>query len=581
MMRSVWRAVVLSCLLWAAPGLAAELIEDYDVLIRIQSDASLEITENITVSAEGREIRRGIFRDFPTRYSDRFNNAVVVDLDVLGVERDGQPEPWFTERMSNGIRINTGDDNFLPVPAVYRYTLRYRTTRQLGFFDSHDELYFNAIGHGWAFPIRAGRVKVVLPEPVPVDQMEAEDYAGPQGANIRGYTRIEKTAPGEVTWHLLNALMPRDGLTIALSFPKGTVPEPTSAQRIGWLLKDNRGVLVALLGLLVFAAYCVRRWMQVGRDPAKGVVIARYEPMEGWSPAAMRYLVKRGLDARCFTAEVLSLAVKGHLNIERDPLGAKDGWMIHRVAQPKDSKEPDLTLSERQLLDSLFPSLSSTLRLKSSNAQVLQTAQTQQRLTFERAFASRYYHRNLGSVGKAVLIAGISVVAAFFLSGGHGLPAIFVITGLMFAGILLFAWLVEAPTPEGRKMLDQIEGLKLYLGVAERDELASLKGPDAPPTLDAGRYEQLLPYAVALGVEEAWTKKFTLAVGAAAAVAATGAIAWYRGGSFKDLGSLSSAVGSGLSSAIASASTPPGSSSGSGGGGSSGGGGGGGGGGGR
>ena len=145
----------------------------------------------------------------------------------------------------------------------------------------------------------------------------------------------------------------------------------------------------------------------------------------------------------------------------------------------------------------------------------------------------------------------------------------------------MFGILVRAPTPEGRKMLDEIEGLKRYLTVAERDELASMPGPDAPPMLDAKRYEFLLPYAVALDVEDAWTKKFTLAVGAAAAAAATAGIAWYSGGRMDSLGSLSKAVGSSLSSQIASSSSPPGSSSGSGGGGSSGGGGGGGGGGGR
>ena len=31
-----------------------------------------------------------------------------------------------------------------------------------------------------------------------------------------------------------------------LSFPKGLIPAPGLAQRVGWLLKDNRGVLVAL-----------------------------------------------------------------------------------------------------------------------------------------------------------------------------------------------------------------------------------------------------------------------------------------------------------------------------------------------
>lgn len=569
-----------ACLLLAGPARAAEWIQDYDVHIRILADASLEVTENITVTAEGRDIRRGIHRDFPTRYEDRFNNAVVVDLDVLGVERDGRAEPWFTERMSNGVRINTGNDDLLPVPATYRFTIRYRTTRQLGFFGDHDELYFNAIGHGWLFPIRAGRVRVELPAPVPVGQMQAEAYVGALGDRGRSYT-VDKPEPGVAEWSLTAPLMPNHGMTIVLTFPKGLVPEPTRAERFAWLLKDNRGLLIALAGLLVLLGYCVRSWIKVGRDPKKGVIIARYQPMQGWSPAAMRYLVKRGLDARCFTAEVLSLAVKGHLRIECDPAAGKDGWMIHRVTPSPGAQAPELASSEQQLLDSLFPSLSSTLQLKSTSAPVLQKAQTQQRLNFENAFAKRYYHRNLGHVGKAVLIAGVADVAAFLFSGGHGLPAIFLVTGLMIAVVAIFVWLIEAPTTQGRKLLDEIEGLKMYLSVAERDELAGLKGPDAPPTLDASHYERLLPYAVALDVEDAWTKKFTLAAGAAAAAAATGAIAWYSGGGPKDLGSLSKAVGSGLSSAIASSSSPPGSSSGSGGGGFSGGGGGGGGGGGR
>jgi hypothetical protein len=112
------------------------------------------------------------------------------------------------------------------------------------------------------------------------------------------------------------------------------------------------------------------------------------------------------------------------------------------------------------------------------------------------------------------------------------------------------------------------------LSVAERDELAHMQGPGAPAVLDAARYERLLPFAVALEVEGAWTAKFTAAAGAAG-------IGWYRGGPISNLGELSHAVGSSLNSSIASAATPPGSSSGGGGGGSSGGGGGGGGGGGR
>jgi uncharacterized membrane protein len=124
---------------------------------------------------------------------------------------------------------------------------------------------------------------------------------------------------------------------------------------------------------------------------------------------------------------------------------------------------------------------------------------------------------------------------------------------------------------------DEIEGLRQYLGVAERDELARAKAP--PKT--AEEFSKFLPYAVALDVEKTWADRFALALGSAAMAQAVSG--WYQSsdGGFSVSG-LTSSVSS-LGETISVASTPPGSSSGfsdsggGGGGGSSGGGGGGGG----
>src|SRR3546814_11281100 len=97
----------------------------------------------IRVRAEGRAIRRGIYRDFPTRYRDRIGNRVVVGFEVVGVQRDGKPEPWFTANVDNGVRINTANDDFLQVPAEYPYTLHSNTDRHADFFDDHAQLHSN------------------------------------------------------------------------------------------------------------------------------------------------------------------------------------------------------------------------------------------------------------------------------------------------------------------------------------------------------------------------------------------------------------------------------------------------------
>ena len=568
------RTVLILALLFACSlARADERILDYRVEVAVQSDGALAVAEHITVRAEGSQIRRGVYRDFPTRYRDRYGNRVVVDLEVLGVERNGDAEPFFTENLSNGVRINTGDDSFVSAPAEHRYTLRYRTTRQLGFFPDHDELYWNAIGTGWAFPIDAASVEVRLPAPVPVTEMSAEGYTGYQGQQGSDYT-AEIAEPGVARWRTTRALRPQEGFTVVLAFPKGMIPAPSAAQRIVWLLKDNRGVLVALGGLALLIFYCVREWRRVGRDPRKGIIIARYEPPEGHTPASLRYIQRAAYDMRCFSADLLALAVAGCVRIVREKRLLKDDWTLERL---NTTELPD---SQRTLLAHLFRK-KATLELKKTSAATVSAAKAAHSKVLDKASHPRYFKRNAGSILKAAGIGVASIALALVIAGGAGVIAIVVVGVLMVATLFAFTALVRAPTPEGRALLDEIEGLKLYLAVAERDELARMQGPERPPLLDAKRYEGLLPFAVALEVEEAWTDKFTAAVGAAAAAAATDHIAWYRGGGTSDLGSLSRAVGSSLTSQIASSSTPPGSSSGGGGGGSSGGGGGGGGGGGR
>jgi uncharacterized membrane protein YgcG len=631
-------------LLSPLPAAAQEQIRSYDVEIDVNADGSIDVAEHITVRAEGTQVRRGIYRDFPTSYRDRHGNRVRVDFKMLGVERNGLPEPWFTERHGNGIRINTGDDDFLPtLPAEYTFTIRYRTTRQLGFFAEHDELYWNATGTDWAFPIETASVIVRLPEPVDVALLGVEGYTGPQGAQGTAYT-ASTPAPGTARFALTQPLGSYEGLTIVLTFPKGLVAEPTRADRFRWFLQDNAGVLVALAGLLVLLLYCAVTWHRYRSRPAPGCHHpalrtaagpyagiparrashglrhallfrrpprtrrgrARAHPPGGAAPVQRlapgahgprhgasgghqrrRSRCRRrrrgrspgaGSGQRCRRAAGVSRGADG-AGAAGAAHGASGSAAGLRHAQPHDTQRP--------LLDGLF-SAGREIELDDKNATIVSGARDAHRKAVERATHPRYFRRNAGHAGFAYVILVVTVMAAFATSGGAGILAIMLVLLAMLGINSVFSVLVRAPTAEGRRLLDEIEGLRLYLGVAERDDLARLQSPgggDAngdPPQLDADRYEALLPFAVALEVEDAWTKKFTLAVGAAAVAAATGRMGWYAGsGRATDLGSFTRDIGSSLTSSIASASTPPGSSSGSGGGGSSGGGGGGGGGGGR
>ena len=65
----------------------------------------------------------------------RTDARVRVGFEVDSVERDGRAEPWSRERIDNGVRVRIGDADVDCPQGEHTYVIRYRTTRQLGFFD--------------------------------------------------------------------------------------------------------------------------------------------------------------------------------------------------------------------------------------------------------------------------------------------------------------------------------------------------------------------------------------------------------------------------------------------------------------
>ncbi len=149
----------------------------------------------------------------------------------------------------------------------------------------------------------------------------------------------------------------------------------------------------------------------------------------------------------------------------------------------------------------------------------------------------------------------------------------------MVLALPIFLHLMKAPTKLGREMMDEVEGLKLFMSVTageQADHAVSADMPELTPQL----YEDLLPYAIALGVEKQWSKTFEDKVFSQLPPEKAYRPHWYRGSNFNPsrpaamLSGITQTIGTDLSSAM----TPPASSSsGSSGGGFSGGGGGGGG----
>jgi hypothetical protein len=145
---------------------------------------------------------------------------VTVGFEVQSIMRDGADQEWTTEALGDGVRLRIGSVNALLAVGEHEYILRYVTTRQIGFFADHDELYWNVTGTGWTLAIDSAEASITLPDSVPFGQTTF--YTGPQGAKGKD-AMIVSQQPGHIVFRTTQGLPPQNGLTIAAAWPKGIV----------------------------------------------------------------------------------------------------------------------------------------------------------------------------------------------------------------------------------------------------------------------------------------------------------------------------------------------------------------------
>lgn len=627
MLRSL--RVLLALLVFTASAAKAdERIRRFLSDVQVQKDSSLEVTETIDVNVENIAIDHGIYRDFPTRYRRPDGGAMRVGFALEGATLDGSPIPAKLSSFANGVRIKIGDPDKTIAPGDHTFVLQYRTSRQVGRFKGYDELYWNATGNGWQFPIDLAEARIRLPTPVNFGKRSF--YTGAQGSTATNAELIDEH-PGDILFRTTQPLAAFEGLTVGVAFPKGVVGEPTSSSKLGWWIADNGPPILGFLVLLGVCAFYYVAWVRAGRDPRAGTVVPIFSPPDDLTPAGMRYVTKMGADNRAFAAALVDMGVHGHIRmVEED-----EGWFSSKKTRIERLQATSiLPDEEKAALDELcLPGESIVMEQK--NHQSFSTAKNSLSEILKVRYEGKLFKRNYGwaAAGLLIFLAGLWLTAASVVvatgaidplkagvifgsllviallwlafhdsAAGKCLLSLISLVGIALATsfgfpiivealntgwwlplllpalaaplVLSAFWWISAPTAEGRTILDHIAGFKQYLTITEAERLDRMTIPTDTPEI----FERYLPYAIALGVENRWAQRFASVLAAAAAQGHQG-FGWYSGSSnpWDNPTSFTRTVGSSLASTISSASTAPGSSSGSGGGGFSGGGGGGGG----
>ena len=542
-------------------------------------------SEMIKTGAFNNEIQRGIVRAFPLYYVNQYHLFQNTSFDLKNVLRDGVDEKYHTEKKANGIWVFTGSKDFLLDRGEYTYTLDYTSNHQLKLQNNFDELYWNVTGNGWSF--RIDTVQCTLLLPIGTSLLSARTYIGLQGdtSSSTVYQLVQNHDSVFIVFKAARSLLPKEGFTIAVSWPKGFVETPSWWSLIPYYIWNNKAIFFLPLAALLSAIFCFIFWVKYGRDPAKGSIVVLFEPPAGYSPAALGYIYFRRFTQQLTAATMVDAVVRNIIRIEVTEKGSlmkHPEYQLFAATGPRKEWKSDYEAFETDVLkleDSSIKKGKYNDKLASLNKKI-------------QIYCDKNYRHKDGYIGEKdkglfalnssymivpALLCIIAGIWAFFggliksLEMNNPWQLAYFFGGIVGCVLVLkiFARLLPVYSTAGRKLKDGIEGFRVFLSTTEEDRFNTMN----PPEKNIQLYEQYLPFAIALDCAIAWGKKFESILDTASyeQIASTSFSNYIRlhGNSF----------GNSFSGSIASASNPPSSSGGgsSFGGGSSGGGGGGGG----
>ncbi|CEA15596.1 MAG TPA: DUF2207 domain-containing protein [Fermentimonas caenicola] len=530
--------------------------------VTIEESGMIRVKEEIRIFSKGDVFKRGITRSLPLTRRDIQNNRISIDYSVSEVLMNGSPVNYFTEREGGDLIIYVGDRNIFLDPGFYIYEIYYETAGQIGFYEDYDELSWNVNGISGKM---IDSVSSVVRLPTGANIISSHCYTGRFG-DKESDCISEINEDGSLTT-VVNNLPSNEMLTVSVGFTKGVVNQPAGFETnvFSWFDKNGMAVVSAVFILLLSVYYRIT-WKKYGVDPPKPVAIPQFSPPDGLSPAAVGMLHKGYFIDDLITASIVNLSVKGYLSIEeiiekKGLFGIRKDRVFSLTRLNNDYSK--LPAEEAVVLRELFYS-DDNIRLDGK---------------YDRDVAKmmQNYKKSLNKQFRPVLDEGINIkfhvvpwlgfvlyiiILFYFINNSlmHfevNRTALFITIPLL--SILYIIYAIQIVRPGERKLhyRSNIKGLKMYLDVAEEKRMQFFN----PPSVTPEKFEELLPYAIALEMEEVWGEKFEKALLSSAVQPEAYQPAWYRG-TYVNAALFGHALNSTLSNTVSHAATQPSSSGG-------------------
>lgn len=542
----LWLVVALGCLVLTPAAFAGNSISSIDQQVSIDKDAVATITETIDYNFEN--ARRGIERYYDTVTKTSTGKYNQVNFELLSVSQDGATAKVTLDKVGGQYRLRIGDAN-ITITGAHRYQIKYKVWPVVREDPSGDFINYNVTGNNWSVPIQKASASITLPEGVAATQTRC--YTGPSGStaqdcSIDARSNIVRVAS-------LSPLNAKEGLTANILTPKGsfsTYLKPTDKVPTSSTFDFRYIVLPIMLSVIALLVGCIIRlikWFKKRKARRAETIVAQYSLPKGMSAAEAGILVDDKADMSDITATIIDLAERGYMKIKNIDNTDYEFTILKSEDMAMQPFEKTILRIFSDSADSKTHKVLLSSINGNSSAESIKSAKQQLVASLEE---KGYYHKGKTST----LISSASIVAVvFFQFILFFWASMIALITLPFVCAYLAYRIAKTSdlTFKGYDAWALVEGLKLYLTVAEKDRINFHEAPKKTPA----QFSKLLPAAVALGVEEEWAKQFK-------DLNISKSVNWYDSASPFNAVILASVLGADLNSNLSSSFTAPSSSSG-------------------
>ncbi|MGO3146533.1 MAG: DUF2207 domain-containing protein [Leucobacter sp.] len=478
----------------------------YEVDKTSDGRAIAHVTETVSPRFPNFDQNRGVVRGLPIRYE----GASTDPRNFAVTDGAGNPVPFEIDDEDGFRAVLVGDDSYVQGLQVYviSYTLSdVVLNRDDG---TADEFYWDLMDFEHQQPVKEFSAEVSFtPELSSAVNGDTQCYAGLAKATSACTLSGAGTHADPFIVSPI-ALDPREGVTIAIGLNAGSVTQPS--QRTPNFALDGLPLIIGGVSLATGAAGTVFVARTKGkRKTARGTIIPQYDVPSSLPPLIAGPLA--GSATVSAEAQIVHLAVSGATRIE----DGSDSPIV-RIVDPERAADP----LDQLTLTTLLPGgvAGDAVQIPKESEDFAKSMRELQASGVKAAVDRGYFERIRVPAARILGFVSLGVVAilAVLVAVGFGLRNPLIPTICVFVGIVVLILAVvslskhRVHTRSGAEMREYLEGVRMFIQVAEADRVRMLQSyTGAERRADGGvqvihLYEKLLPYAILFGLEKEWSQ---------------------------------------------------------------------------